>query len=426
MPYAFPLPTTSSLSFQSFLRSPSHASLPPAATAHRTFLQSVLKKHKRLKDQPKASDLQNVLTALNDYLPYLFALDTGLSGQTISGEEIDVVLERQIEVAWRPTLAASIPGREPARVTGEGLDYELCYILSTLGCTYALLARTQLQTLYAPLSLSTEQRSSIITTATKYLLQANSIHTYAMSRATEVTLPSSAVNVTFSTQGALAALALAEATLLAVLKDDPYPAVVSQDRNKNDREWMVKAPEIAKVRAHLFARLCLVAAEHATKAEVMLGKSDILKRDSIDESLVSYISNLRKTARAKACRFFGIDAELADKTGEGLAWLMAGRKELGFGTVSADGIKMRGLAKLKKDWNEHREDKKIEKGGEWGSDAGRLEEFRIIEMLEKKWNKMNDTVRATLGLDLRLTETETDQYSNCTTFSATNSQYAFG
>ena len=398
MPYAFSLPTTSTLSFQSFLSSRSHPSLPFTATAHRIFLQSVLKKHKRLKEHSKASDFQNVLTALNDYLPYLLALDAGLSGRTINGEEIDVVLECQIEVAWRPTLAATIPGREPARVSGQGLDYEICCVLSTLGCVYTLLARAQLQSLYGPLTLSVEHRSSIIATAMKYLLQASSIHTYASSRAIEVTMPLSAVNVTSSTQGALAALALAEATLLAVLKDDPYPAVVAQDRNKNDREWMVKAPEIAKVRAHLFARLCLAAAEHAAKAEAMLGKSGFVKRDSIDESLISYTSSLTKTARAKACRFFGIDAELGDKTGEGLAWLIGGKKELGFGIVSADGPKIKGLAKLKKDWTEHREDKKIEKGGEWGSDAGRLEELRVIEMLEKKWNKMNDTVSAPLEL----------------------------
>ena len=45
---------------------------------------------------------------------------------------------------------------------------------------------------------------------------------------------------------------------------------------------------------------------------------------------------------------------------------------------------------LKKGWAERREDRKIEKGGQWGSDGGRFEEARIIEMLDQKWNKMND------------------------------------
>jgi hypothetical protein len=188
----------------------------------------------------------------------------------------------------------------------------------------------------------------------------------------------------------MASLALAEATLLAVLKDDPYPAVVAQDRNNNDREWMYKAPEIPKVRAHLFARLCLAAADHAAQAS-SLCQSPVGKGTSkLNDDLLRYLEDFRKTSRAKACRFFGIDAELSGQTGHALGWLRCGLQELGI--ESKEAKKGLSLSRMKKDWSERREDKKIERGTNWGSDAGKLEETRVIEMLEAKWTKVNDTV----------------------------------
>lgn len=349
-----------------------------------------MKKHKRLAPPSQASNLSTALSALNDYLPYLLALDAGLSGKVVSGEEIDVALEREIELEWRATLSATLPGREPPRVKGRGLDYETSFVLSTLAYTSTLLSRNQLHVLYAPTTPTPEQRTAAITTATKYLLQANSIHTHLLTRSDQ-TLPSATgpIDISASVQSGLASLALAEATLLAVLKDDPYPAAVAQERNRNDREWMIKAPEIPKVRAHLFARLCLAAAEHAGMALAMLGASK-----KVDEALVRYVDDLRRAARGKACRFLGIDAELGGRTGEGIAWLRAGKKELGFlGSGEKDAEKgLKGLARFKKEWTEKREDRRIEKGAEWGGDAGRMEEGRVVEMLERKWVKMNDTV----------------------------------
>ena len=388
MPFAFALPTTSSLHFSSFASSSTHPSLPLVASTHRGVLRSVLKKHKRLPASSRASDLGTVLAAIDDYLPYLLTLDAALCGRSVNGEEIDLALREEIVVEWRTTLTATLPGRETSRVKGKGLDFEVSFVLHTLACVYILQARVQLLALYGAITPTIEQRTTIITTATKQLLQANSVYNYLASRSTEIDASSAVLETLSQTQGGLAALALAEANLLAVLKDDPYPAVVAQDRNKNDKEWMVKPPDIPKVRAHLFARLCLAAAEHAGKAEAMLSASG-----RIDEALIKYVNDLKRTSRAKACRFFGINADLGGETGQGIAWLIGGKKQLGFAGIKDEGSKMKGLAKFKKDWTERREDKKIEKGGEWGSDAGRLEELRVIEMLEQKWNKMNDTVR---------------------------------
>ncbi|CAJ2501192.1 Uu.00g040450.m01.CDS01 [Anthostomella pinea] len=187
----------------------------------------------------------------------------------------------------------------------------------------------------------------------------------------------------------MSSLALAEATLLAVLKDDPYPAAVIQDRNDNDREWMYKAPEIPKVRAHLFARLCLAAADHAAQASALCqtqGKGV----SKLNDGLVRYLEDFRKTSRAKACRFFGIDAELSGQTGSALGWLRCGLQELGIEPKEAK--KGLSLTRMKKDWSEKREDKKVERGTNWGADAGKLEETRVIELLEAKWTKINDTM----------------------------------
>lgn len=392
MPYAFTLPTTSPLSYGESFSSDTHPSLLSSATIHRAVLRNALKKHKRLPVQARDSNISNILAAVNDYLPYLFGLDAGLSGSPVNGEEVDVVLVKEVEPEWRASLAAALPGREAPRIKGKGLDYEICYVLTTLAYVYVSLARVHLRTLYASQTPTADQRITGITTATKYLLQANSIHNHLSTHFGDATLPAAAVDVSASTQGALASLAMAEATLLAVLKDDSYPAAVAQERNKDDKDWMIKAPNIPKVRAKLFTRLCLAASEHGGRAQAMLDSSSAARSKGVDEALLKYMEDLKRTSRAKACRFFAIDAELDGKTGEAIAWLLAGKKELGFANTNGEGSRLKGLAKLKKDWTERREDKKIEKGGVWGNDAGRLEEARVIEMLEKKWNKMNDTV----------------------------------
>lgn len=399
MPYTFQLSTTSALAYTNFLTSTSHPSLPFTTSIHRDVVRNVLKKYKRLPNRSKESNLSTVLSALEQYAPYLFALDAGLSGKAVSDEEIEVTLVKEIEAEWRTSLACTFPGRDPPRVLGRGLDYETLFILNTLAQVLALLAQSRLRMLYDSNTPTTEQRTTIISTATKHLLKANSIHTHLASLFDDVNVLPSVIEANPSVQGALAALALAESTLLAVLKDDPYPALVTQGRNESDDEWKFKAPEIPKVRAHLGARLCLAAAEHAGKAEAMLNALGDSRPIKIDGKLVTYVANLKRTARAKACRLFGINAELGGETGLGIAWLLAGEKELGFAGSFEEGSTLKGLAKLKKDWIEKKEDKKIEKGGEWGSDAGRLEEARIIEMLEKKWTRMNDLVRIYKCLD---------------------------
>ena len=389
MPFSFQLPTTSRLSFHSSFNSDSHPSLPQAATTQHNVLRDVLKRHKRLPPQSRASSLSAIKAALDEYIPYLLTLNAALADKTRNGDTIDISLHEEVYVEWRSTLSSPVPGREPPRIKGKGIDYEISFVLVTLAYTYTLLARSQIYTLFAPTAPFPEQRTQVVQAATKHLLDANSIFAYLSSRSLETDASHAVIETLSQTHSALAALSLAEATLLAVLKDDPYPFVVAQSRNKNDKEWMIKRPDLPKVRAHLFARLCLAASEHAGRAEAGLSATGRVNGDLID-----YVRDLRRTAKAKACRFFGLDSELEGETGKAIAWLIGAKRELGCANLVDDdqGVALKGLKKFKKDWAERREDKKIEKGGIWAADAGRFEELRVIEHLEAKWTKENDTV----------------------------------
>lgn len=390
MPFPFTLPTTSSELLTDFFTSSTHPSLPLTATTKRSVVRDALKKHKRLPAQSRDGNLPTVQDALANYIPYLLTLNTASSFRDVGDERVDIEIVKPLEAEWRATLSETLPGREAARPRVIGLHNEIAFVLSTLAYVQSLLARSQLKILQSAMLLSSEQRTTTIGTAMKHLLEAHKIYSYLLSLPSTSAAKDVPVDIQPSTVSALASLALAEATLIMVLKDDPYAAAVADDRNENNNEWMYKAPTISKVRAHLCARICLAAAEHARQAGALLAQSGSGK---VDEDLVKYVDNLRRTARGKAARFLAIDAEMypSCKTGEALAWLKGARKELGFAVELEDG-KRKGFKGLKQSWQERREDKKIEKGGEWGLDAGRYEEARVIEVLEAKWDKENSTV----------------------------------
>ncbi|KAF4287456.1 hypothetical protein CNMCM8689_008768 [Aspergillus fumigatus] len=426
MVYAFALPTTTHLSFQTFLSSSTHPSLPQAASTARHALRLALKAHKRLPHSPQRdSHLITILDALNGYLPYLAAISHGLSGRPVEsgsstgGEEIEVTLHSELETEWRATLSStplSLKSRPiNGRVRGQGIDFEIAFVLTTLGYVLSGLARSGiLRALYAPTTPTPEQRTAAVQTATKYLLQASSVHSLLASSpsfigaARQTSTAAAVPDLDPAAQAALSSLALAEATLLAVLKDDSYVAACIQARNPNDKDWMVRAPEIPKLRALLFARLCVRAAEYAEQAAAGMGTVGAHGKTGIDEEVVGYARVLGRVARARACRFFGVDAELAGKIGEGIAWLRAAKGALGLRSASqgekeASGKSKGGLSRLKKEWAERREERRLEKesGGkdrvakgelDPGDDAGREEECRVIEMLETKWERMNDTI----------------------------------
>ncbi|KAI9167528.1 pH-response regulator protein palC [Paramyrothecium foliicola] len=393
MPFPFVLPTTSGFSFASSFICESHPSLPLSANTYRGVVKDTLKKHKRLPPSAQISNLATVTSSLQDYIPYLLTIDAGLNdNQLIAGDTIKIVVQSQPAIEWRPTLSDDpVPGRERPRVKLTSLDHEIAFVFSTLGFSHVLKARSALQPLHATGSdfIGTQDRANAITAAMRSLLDAVSVWDFLGSRAEHGVSSLPCVDVAPAMIRSLAAAAHAEATLLAVLKDDPYPAAVAQDRNKNDKEWMFKSPEIPKVRAHLYARLCLAAAEHAAKAS-SLCQSASAGTTKVNPAFSRYVDDLRRTSRAKACRFFGIGAEMEGQTAEGIGWLYAGLQELG--VEIKENKKGLSLSRFKKEFADKREDRRVEKEAAWGSDAGKAEETRVIEMLSAKWNKINDTM----------------------------------
>jgi hypothetical protein len=416
MVFSFALPTTSHLSFQVFLSSSTHPSLPQSASTARHALRLALKAHKHLAHKEREVHLQTVLNALNEYLPYLSAISHGLNGKTVNGEEVEITLREEVQAEWRPTLTSGtsiLKGMlDGGRIRGRGLDFELAFIVTTLGYVLSSFARTGiLQTMYASSTPSMEERTAAIQTATRQLLQASAVHSFIASSPSfsnpNLVGVAAVPDLDPGTQSALSTLALAEATLIAVLKDDAYTFTCIQSRNPQDKEWMIRAPQIPKVRALLFARLCVRSAEYAEQAAAGLGAVGAAGKSrasgTIDEDLVKYAHNLGRVARAKACRFFGVDAELAGRTGEAISWLRTGKGTLGFKSTLGDeegkGKSKGGLAtRLKRDWAERKEERKLEKGttsgnqGELDGDDSGLEEYRVLDMLETKWVKVNDTV----------------------------------
>lgn len=417
MPFPFTLPTTSYVNFGDFLSSATHPSLPLAATSARAVLRDALKQHKRLPPTSQTGHLNTVVNAAEGYIPYALALESALAGSHVNGAQVDVALTKDLEIQWRCVLSSPRAGkREASRVSFKSLDVELVFVLQTLAYAHTNLAREQLRPLYVidAVPLPPDQRAARIATAMQHLLKAQAIHSH-------VSLRSSSRDMSAHTQrgiadlnlgvlSALASMALADATLITVLKDDPYPTAIAAGRNSQDKDWMFKSPDMPKVRTHLFARLCIAASEHAQQA--LAGVRNV---QGIDEDLVEYLDSLRRVARARAARFLGIDAEAQGKVGEGIGWLRGGLKEIGI-TVNDRSRAIKGLSKLKRQFKDKVEDRRI--GGsssEWGSDSGKADETRILEMLDKKWSKMNDTV-SLISLTESYFEGRHESYGICKVF----------
>jgi hypothetical protein len=223
MPYPFTFPTTSSFILSTFIESTSHPSLPLTASTYRGVLRDNLKTHKRLPPQAQSTNVLSILSAAASYLPYLVAIDAGLSNQRVCGEEIDIVLKTNPRIEWRPVLLNShVPGRESPRLKIDNLEHETYFVLSTLAYAYIDLSRAALYPIYSATTAAPtlEHRSSSINVATRNLLIAVSIFKYLTSRAESLPASNRAPDLETISYSALASLCLAEATLLAVLKDD--------------------------------------------------------------------------------------------------------------------------------------------------------------------------------------------------------------
>ncbi|EPS41348.1 hypothetical protein H072_4761 [Dactylellina haptotyla CBS 200.50] len=387
MTFAFALPTTSPVSFGASFTSSSAPSLPSAATTRRSVFRDSLKRHKRLSPSEQTNAISSIQATIDEYLPYLHTLDAYITSQ-------DVTQIAEFETEWRATLSRRNGPAEPPRVRCKGLDYEISFATATLAYAHSLRARSFIAAaLQSPPadSSSTSSSEHMITQATQHMNTAASIFLYLQNRSTtrERSAQSLPADVTTSMYNALWSLSLASATLLAVLKQDPYPSIIAIQYDKTSKEWMYKAPTVPSgVKALLLARLCMYAADMAGKAA-----AGVASASSSGSELRKYCDDLAKTAKAKACRFLGVDAEVSGKLGEAIGWVVAGKEILGLvvGGDEEKGKLSRGLDKFKK----AREERKIEKTqpeGLLAQDAGKMEEAMVLNELEKKWRKINDNV----------------------------------
>jgi hypothetical protein len=274
MPFPFALPTTSSANLSDFLTSATHPSLLLLATTKHSVLKDALKKHKQTPACDQPSHLPAVQDAINAYLLYLLALNTASGYRNVANESVDVEIVKPLSVEWQTTISTTLPACEPPQSKVTGLHHELTFTLSSLAYTHSLLARSQLRILYSSHVLTPNQQTTATGTAMKHLLQAHSIHSFLL------TLPSVAAaakdaptDIQAPTITTLASLAMAEATLIVVAKDDPYAAAVADDHNENNTDWMYKAPSIPKVCTRLYTGIALAAAEHTNAAHGLLARS---------------------------------------------------------------------------------------------------------------------------------------------------------
>ncbi len=276
------------------------------------------------------------------------------------------------------------PGPLGGRWRQRGVDGELLFALHVRACALTLLAREELRPLLrtdvAP--PEPEDRKRGAGAAMRLLMQAHAAHTRAaeLASAPEGGGSGGAPDVAAQTQRGLAALALAEATAFAVLNDDPFPVAVAEQTNRHSREWMYRSAGVGVTRARILGRVCVAAAGHASSA------AGALKNVAgLEAGVGVYCDSLYMVCRAKAARFNGIAAEGEGNTGEGIAWIQAAKKELG--------VKEKPLPRVLQNWKDKKEAERIEKGRmRWGYDAGRGDEGRVLDMVEKKWAKVNDTV----------------------------------
>jgi len=403
MPFPFVLPTTSAANLSNICGIIGLDGIAQESSTRRVLVRKALKQHRRLPADAQINNLSAVRDVIEAYLPCI---------GTIYLQSISSTTDTSIPLnaEWRCTLTYSSLLTSP-RASISTIRDELAFTLHTLAYLLCLQARYQLISLSQSSKRSQEWKETM-TRAMRLLLDAQSIFSYVskLSIAKTELENITPLDITPNISSALASICLAEATILAVQSDDPYAIALTELQDENSREWMIAAPSIPKVRAHLFARLCIAGAEHASLAEGLLtsmtstsnnrriggllsrndddGSRDMLPKGKVIEHLLKYANHLQRTARAKAARFLGVDAEIGDRRGEGISWLRGARNELGVeGGSSVE-------RKTKKFINVMKGDRANKEVGQNdpGIDAGRTEEGLIVNWLEEKWNKINQTV----------------------------------
>ncbi|KAF8450134.1 hypothetical protein BGX38DRAFT_1092150 [Terfezia claveryi] len=388
MPFPFTLPTTSTVSFSQHYTSPTYPSLPLSCTTHRGILRDSLKAHKRLPLSAQGANIKHIINVTTEYISYLQFLQEALK----SGDASPIPTTLEIETEWRPTLSSSTRFgiTQSERRKGKGLEYEVFWVYSTLAYAHTIQARVLLMEFLSPTTSSPDSAASpLLPQATNHVLTSAQIFQYLLTLTPPIATAgdqknSIPVNICEPMLSSLASISLGSATLLAVLRTDPYPTYLAitgipGPKKNNDiysKEYLYSPPlPPTGVKAMLYSRLCIAASEHAVRAQGVI--SDLIRAGVINEEYVRYLEDLKRVAKARGCRFLGVDAEVQGRLGEGLGWIKLGKEFLG-GTIPTTSS------------NDDKEKKTL---------ASRMEKLRLsnvhselqtIEGLDAKWSKTND------------------------------------
>ncbi|KAF8429007.1 hypothetical protein EV426DRAFT_583266 [Tirmania nivea] len=343
MPFHFTLPTTSTVSFSQHYTSPSYPSLPLSCTTHRGILRDSLKAHKRLSPLAQGANIKHIINVTTEYISYLQFLQEALK----SGDVSLIPTTPEIETEWRPTLSSSTRFgiTQSERRKGKGLEYEVFWAYSTLAYAHTIQARALLMEFLSPTTSSPDSAASpLLPQATNHVLTSAQIFQYLLTLTPPIATAgveknSIPVNICEPMLSSLASISLASATLLAVLRTDPYPTYLAitglpGSKKNNDiysKEYLYSPPPPPTgVKAMLYSRLCIAASEHAVRAQGVI--SNLIRTGAINEEYVRYLEDLKRVAKARGCRFLGVDAEAQGRLGEGLGWIQLGKEFLG-GTI---------------------------------------------------------------------------------------------
>ncbi|RPB25932.1 hypothetical protein L211DRAFT_836024 [Terfezia boudieri ATCC MYA-4762] len=343
MPFPFTLPTTSTVSFSQHYTSPTYPSLPLSCTTHRGILRDSLKAHKRLSLSAQGANIKHIINITTEYISYLQFLQEALK----SGDASPIPTTLEIETEWRPTLSSSTRFgiTQSERRKGKGLEYEVFWAYSTLAYAHTIQARALLMEFLSPTTSSPDSAASpLLPQATNHVLTSAQIFQYLLTLTPPIATAgdqknSIPVNICEPMLSSLASISLGSATLLAVLRTDPYPAYLAitgipGSKKNNDiysKDYLYSPPPPPTgVKAMLYSRLCIAASEHAVRAQGVI--SDLIRAGAINEEYVRYLEDLKRVAKARGCRFLGVDAEVQGRLGEGLGWIKLGKEFLG-GTI---------------------------------------------------------------------------------------------
>lgn len=307
MPLVINLPTIAAVDFGFYFRevSTEGENAITALQDSRAQLRNRLKAFKRANELQKKLQLQELLTLAENYYRELARLQ-----QLLDSKAVETIAELATQWTAIPDLLPqTIPsGKHLGKTSIKGLPSELAQTTFLLGLVHFCIGNS---------------------------FEESPDNTPLLKRHTANLTTSASIFCSLSVPAAraLAELAHAEATLLAVLPMDPYPSYLSVTTaggiikisagDHSGKEWLYTPPPKPKgVKALLIARLCIAASDHAIRAGAYI------QDDKGMGKLKKYSEKLSKEAKAKACRFLGVDAEGSGRAGEGIGWIKAGRLTL--------------------------------------------------------------------------------------------------